>query len=100
MGERYDYLYRPLLERSLLNYQVQYLARHYDFGKQSRVAALIVEEVNLQMQKAEAQLGIRRVAPFHMYLKWKGQELFLPLFSPEYLDPIPGGMGDFAYPGR
>ena len=95
MGEHYDYLYRPLLERSLLNYQVQYLAQNYDFGKQSRVAALIVAEVNTQIEKAEAQLGIRRVQPFHLYLKWKGQNLFFPLFSPEYLDPIFSGEGGF-----
>ena len=95
MAERYDYLYRPLLERSVLNYQVQYLARHYDFGKQSRVAALIVEEVNAQMEQAEGKLGIRRVPPFHLYLKWKGQELFFPLFMPEYLDPILHDEGGF-----
>ncbi len=95
MAERYDYLYRPLLERSLLNYQVQYLARHYDFGKQSRVAALIVGEVNAQMEQAEVQLGIRRVPPFHLYLKWKGQELLFPLFAPEYLEPILRNEGGF-----
>ncbi len=95
MADNYDYLYRPLLERSLLNYQVQYLARNYDFGKQSRVAALIVEEVNTQMEKAEEQLGIRRVQPFDLYLKWKGQNLFFPLFAPEYLDPILSGEGGF-----
>jgi hypothetical protein len=95
MTERYDYLYRPLLERSLLNYQVQYLARNYDFGKQSRVAALIVEQVNAQMEQAEAELGIRRVPPFHLYLKWKGRELFLPLFASQYLDPILARDGGF-----
>ena len=95
MGEHYEYLYRPLLERSLENYQVQYLARNYDFGKQSRVAALIVAEVNMQIEKAEEQLGVRRVQPFHLYLKWKGQDLFFPLFAPEYLDPILSGEGGF-----
>jgi hypothetical protein len=95
MGTHTDYLYRPLLERSLLNYQVQVLARNYDFGKQSRVAALIVEQVNTRMEQAEAELGIRRVSPFHLYLKWNGQELFLPLFAPEYLDPILHDEGGF-----
>jgi len=95
MAEPCDYLYRPLLERSLPNFQVQYLARNYDFGKQSRVAALIVEEINTQMEKEEAQLGVRRVQPFQLYLKWKGQELFFPLFAPEYLDPILHGEGGF-----
>ena len=95
MGEHTDYLYRPLLERSLVNYQVQYLARNYDFGKQSRVAALIVEQVNAKMEQTEAELGIRRVAPFHLYLRWKAQELLFPLFAPEYLDPILSGDGGF-----
>jgi len=95
MADNYDYLYRPLLERSLENYQVQYLARNYDFGKESRVAALIVAEVNTQIEKTEAQLGIRRVQPFHLYLKWKAQELFFPLFASEYLEPIFNGCGGF-----
>jgi hypothetical protein len=33
--------YRPLGERTLVNYQVQYLARRYDFGKESLVARLL-----------------------------------------------------------
>ena len=95
MADNYEYLYRPLLERSLENYQVQYLARNYDFGKESRVAALIVAEVNTQIEKTEAQLGIRRVQPFHLYLKWKAQELFFPLFASEYLEPIFNSCGGF-----
>jgi hypothetical protein len=95
MGNYYEYLYRPLLERTLQNYQIQYLARNYDFGKQSRVAALIVEEVNTRMVHVERELGIRRVEPFHLYLKWKGQQLFFPLFTPEYLLPILRGDGGF-----
>jgi hypothetical protein len=90
-----DYLYRPLLERSLVNYQVQHLGRTYDFGKQSRVAALVVEEVNRQIEKAEDQLGIRRLRPFHLYLKRAGQDLSFPLFAPEYLEPILRQQGGF-----
>jgi hypothetical protein len=95
MREPYEYLYRPLLERSLLNYQVQYLARNYDFGKQSRVAALIVEQVNAQIEQAEDQLGIRRIPPFHLYLRRGAVDLGLPLFAPEYLQPILRGEGGF-----
>ena len=95
MAEHYDYLYRPLLEHSLLNYQVQYLARNYDFGKQSRVAALIVEEVNTQIEKTETQLGIQRIPPFHLYLRWGTVDLAFPLFTPEYLEPILRGDGGF-----
>ena len=96
MGEsHYDYLYRPLLERSLENYQVQYLARNYDFGKESRVAALIVRKINSGIEEAERQLSIRRVQPFHLYLKWRGVDLVLPLFASEYLDPIFSGNGGF-----
>ncbi len=96
MGEsHYDYLYRPLLERSLENYQVQYLARNYDFGKESRVAALIVRKINSGIEEAERQLSIRRVQPFHLYLKCSGVDLALPLFVPEYLEPIFSGIGGF-----
>jgi hypothetical protein len=96
MGENhYDYLYRPLLERSLENYQIQHLARNYDFGKESRVAALIVRKINAGIEKAERELGIRRIQPFHLYLKWCGEDLALPLFASEYLDPIFSGNGGF-----
>lgn len=94
-GYPYAYLYRPLLERSLLNYQVQHLARCYDFGKQSRVAALIATRINEGMQEAERQLGIQRVPPFHLYLRWRKAELVLPLFAPEYLRPILEQSGGF-----
>ena len=94
-GQAYEYLYRPLLERSLVNYQVQYLGRTYDFGKQSRVAALVVDEVNRRIEKAEEQLGIRRVPPFHLYLRRSGKDLALPLFAPEYLEPILREQGGF-----
>jgi DNA-binding CsgD family transcriptional regulator len=88
-------LYRPLLERSLVNYQIQYLARNYDFGKESRVAALIVAEVNGRIEETERQLRITRVPPFHLYLKRGGQDLALPLFRPEYLEPILNRDGGF-----
>jgi hypothetical protein len=94
-GQAIDYLYRPLLARSLENYQVQYLARTYDFGKQSRVAALVVDEVNRQIEKAEQSLGIRRIRPFHLYLRRAGQDLSFPLFAPEYLQPILREQGGF-----
>lgn len=95
MAVNHRNLYQPLVERSLINYQIQYLARNYDFGKQSRVAALIVQEVNLQIEKVERELGIHRIHPFHLYLKWCGVKIGLPLFLPEYLDPILNGIGDF-----
>lgn len=96
MRDNYRYLYGPLMERSLVNFQVQHLARNYDFGKQSRVAALIVEEVNSRMEEVEQGLGIKRICPFHLYLRWWGVDLELPLFRPEYLDPIFDGSGNFG----
>ena len=95
MKDNRRYLYQPLIERSLSNFQVQYLARNYDFGKQSRIATLIVEEVNSRTEKVERKLGIRRIRPFHLYIKWRGVDLGLPLFKPEYLSPILDGSGDF-----
>lgn len=95
MKDNRRYLYQPLIERSLRNFQVQYLARNYDFGKQSRIATLIVEEVNSRIEKVEQKLTIRRIRPFHLYIKWGGVGLGLPLFKPEYLSPILNGSGDF-----
>ena len=39
-------IYRPLLDRTAENYQVQHLVRKFDFGKESRIARLIVQEIN------------------------------------------------------
>jgi hypothetical protein len=36
-------IYRPIAERTLQNYQMQHLARKYDFGKESLVSKLIIE---------------------------------------------------------
>ena len=88
-------LYRPLLERNLENYQAQHLARRYDFGKESRIAALVVAEVNRRMDETEAGLGVRRARPFELCLRQGGQEVTLPLLRPEYLQPILAG-GTFA----
>jgi len=88
-------LYRPLVERTLENYQVQYLARKYDFGKESLVARLLVEEINRRMDETEAVLGINRVKPFELYVRRGQRQARLPLFCPDYLKPILGG-GDFA----
>jgi len=95
MAVNHRNLYQPIIDRSLINYQIQYLARNYDFGKQSRIAALIVQEVNSGIEKIEQELGIQRVHPFHLYTKWRGVKIGLPLFRPEYLDPILNGIGDF-----
>ncbi len=87
--------YRPLVERTLVNYQVQYLARRYDFGKESLVARLLVEEINRRMEETESVLGIERVRPSDLYVQKAQNQARLPLFHPEYLEPILGG-GDFS----
>lgn len=84
-------LYHPLTERTLENYQVQYLARRYDFTKESLVAHLLVTEINARMEEAEAQLGIERVKPFELYIRKGKKDLRLPLFRPEYLEPLLAG---------
>jgi hypothetical protein len=81
-------LYRPLLERTLENYQIQHLARKYDFGRQSLVSRLIVERINSAMDEAEESIGILRVKPFCLYIKNKDGQAALPLFSPSYLEPL------------
>ena len=81
-------LYRPLAERTLENYQMQYLARKYDFGKQSLVSRLMVEKINSAMDDAEDSMCISRVKPFCLYLRILGRKAILPLFSPHYLKPL------------
>ena len=85
--DRYE-IYRPLVERTLQNYQMQHLARKYDFGRQSLVSKLMISQINEAMDEAEKSLGISRVKPFCLYLKNKDKMAILPLFSPEYLDPL------------
>jgi hypothetical protein len=80
--------YRPLTERTLENYQIQYLARKYDFGRQSLVSRLMVDRINKAMDAAEASLEIFRVKPFCLYLRSREKTAILPLFKPEYLKPI------------
>jgi hypothetical protein len=74
---------------------VQYMARRYDFGKESRVAHLIVNEVNARMDQAEGLLGLSRARPFELSIKRGQKHVALPLFRPEYLGPILAG-GTFA----
>lgn len=88
-------VYRPLLERTLENFQLQHLARCFDFGSQSRVAAVLVREINARLDEAESILGIRRVKPFELYLRSNGRDVMLPLFRPAYLQPMLSG-GTFA----
>jgi hypothetical protein len=80
--------YRPLIERTLENYQVQHLSRKYDFSKESLVARLLVREINKNMDAAKASIGITRVKPFCLYIKKGKKEVVLPLFSPHYIEPI------------
>lgn len=84
-------LYHPLTERNLQNYQMQHLARKYDFGKESMVSKLMVEHINKAMDKAEAALGISRVKPFCLYLRSRDSSAILPLFRPAYLKPLSEG---------
>lgn len=75
--------------------QIQYLARKYDFGKESLVARLLVEEINRRMEETERDLGIERVKPFELYIRRGQRQARLPLFRPGYLEPILAG-GDFS----
>ena len=62
-------IYRPLLDRTVENYQVQHLVRKFDFGKESRIARLIVHAINAAVEQEEANLRITRVRPFELYLQ-------------------------------
>jgi len=81
-------IYRTLAARTIENYQIQYLARKYDFSKESRIAHLLVKRINKALIEAEKLVGITRVKPFELYVKKHRCKIKLPLFKPEYLEPI------------
>ncbi len=80
--------YRPLKLRTLVNYQIQYLARKFDLSRESRIAELVIRKINDTIAAAEAEIGIQRIQPFELFLKRKRKGLALPLFKPAYLAPI------------
>ena len=80
--------YGPLLKRTLLNYQAQHLARKFDFSKQSRIVKLLISAINEAMENAEEKVGIKRVKPFHLYVKKHRKKLILPLMTKEYIKPL------------
>jgi len=87
--------YQPLLDRTLENYQIQHLARRFDFGKESRIAHLLVHTINARMDEAERAISVTRLAPWSLYLNHQGKHLALPLLRPDYLQPMLRG-GDFS----
>jgi hypothetical protein len=83
--------YKPLLERSLENVLVEHLSRRFDFGKDSRVARLLVEEIVAQIDKADEEAALVRIRPFELFLKYKGKPVRLPMLRPEYVEPLVKG---------
>jgi hypothetical protein len=83
--------YKPLVERNLENVLVEHLARRFDFGKDSRVARLLVCEILERLEHVEQQAGLVRVKPFELFLKYKGKPLLLPLLRHDYLEPLSKG---------
>ncbi|HPZ32010.1 MAG TPA: hypothetical protein PLW17_11255, partial [Limnochordia bacterium] len=81
-------IYRPLLDRTVENYQVQHLVRKFDFGKKSRIARLIVQEINAAIEREEANLRIGRVQPFELFVRTNRQGVCLPLFQDDYTAPL------------
>ena len=65
---RHD-VYQPLLQRTVENHQVQHLVHRFDFGKESRIARVIVQEINAAIEQKEASLQIKRVRPFELFVR-------------------------------
>lgn len=83
--------YRPLLDRTLERYQIQHLARRYDFGPESRIAEMLVRHINTRMAEAESDLGVERLPPWTLALRTQRGRIGLPLFRPDYLEPLLAG---------
>lgn len=80
--------YRPLLERTVENAQVEHLARKFDMSKESRIAHLLVRHINQEIDMLERDLGVVRVKPFELYYQYKRKHLALPLLKPDYIEPL------------
>ena len=80
--------YRPQLDRTAENYQVQHLVRKFDLGKESRIARLIVHAINAAVEQEAANLRITRVRPFELFVTASRQSVCLPLFQEDYTAPL------------
>lgn len=81
-------IYRPLLDRTVENYQVQHLVRKFDFGKESRIARLIVQAINAAVEQEEANLRITRVRPLNSSSRPTGKVYACPCFRMITLHPF------------
>ena len=81
-------IYRPLLDRTVENYKEQQLVRKFDFGKESRIARLIVQAINAAVEQEGANLRITRVRPLELVVPATRQSVCLPLFRDEYTAPL------------
>jgi hypothetical protein len=75
--------YSPLLDRTPENLMVQYLARFFDYGKESKVARDLVRFFQQRAQDLEdKKFGIKRVRPGEVIVHLSQScTLHLPLFS-------------------
>ena len=81
-------IYRPLLDRTVENYQVQHLARKFDFGTESRIASPIVQAINAAVEQEEANLRITRVRPYELFVTATTQSVCLPHVQDDYTPPL------------
>lgn len=83
--------FRPFLLRTIENYQVEHLSRKFDFSKESRIARLIVKQINEAVSAVERKLKIERVKPFELLIQKSWEKIALPLFKQQYLEPFYAG---------
>jgi len=75
--------YLPLREKSLVNAQMSLLRKRFDFGRESWLAERLVADFNAQMEIFESKAGVQRVQPGRIKASYRGQEVILPLLTPE-----------------
>lgn len=80
-----------LREKNLVNAQMSLLRKRFDFGRESWLAERIVADFNAQMEMHESKAGVRRVRSGQVKVSFRGQEVILPLLTPEGATDLASG---------
>lgn len=74
-------IYNTLLDKDLAIAQKRELALRFDLAGESWLAETLVERFNTAIDAYEAERGIQRVKPGELFVRFRGQEVTLPLLT-------------------
>ena len=74
-----------------MNAQMSLLRKRFDFGRESWLAEHLTANFNAQMETFESKTGIQRAKPGQVKVSHRGQEVILPLITPEGVADLVAG---------